>query len=410
MRLPLPRTLTGQLVAITLLVVLVAQLANLIALISERRLAYVRVEVRGMIADIVDAAAQLPEPSPTRLPYLVRPGAPGQAKISIDRHGRATRLPETSRNTARERELRERLSEAGITASQVMVARHPFRPRPLGGASSPQSRRQRAQETPAAPRGLAQHPPMPPELQELALSIELKPGLWLNAVKPVHSAEAVSLRVAIMTAVIAALASLAIWVFARRITRPLQALAQAADHFGRGEASEPLVVEGPRDIQVSADAFNRMQDRLSRLLETQRTMLRAVGHDLRTPLTSLRIRADSVPEAYGRDQMITVLDDMSVMTEEILRWARDAAGEEAPSTVDLGALVESLTDDYHAQGLAVSFHAPESRIVIRCRRVALRRSLRNVIDNALKYGDCADIRMITHDEAVTIRVEYTGPL
>lgn len=212
-----------------------------------------------------------------------------------------------------------------------------------------------------------------------------------------------------MTAVIAALASLAIWVFARRITRPLQALAQAADHFGRGEASEPLVVEGPRDIQVSADAFNRMQDRLSRLLETQRTMLRAVGHDLRTPLTSLRIRADSVPEAYGRDQMITVLDDMSVMTEEILRWARDAAGEEAPSTVDLGALVESLTDDYHAQGLAVSFHAPESRIVIRCRRVALRRSLRNVIDNALKYGDCADIRMITHDEAVTIRVEDTGP-
>ncbi|HBR96764.1 MAG TPA: histidine kinase, partial [Gammaproteobacteria bacterium] len=73
MRLPLPRTLTGQLVAITLLVVLVAQLANLIALISERRLAYVRVEVRGMIDDIVDAAAQLPEPPPTRLPYLVRP-------------------------------------------------------------------------------------------------------------------------------------------------------------------------------------------------------------------------------------------------------------------------------------------------------------------------------------------------
>lgn len=137
MRLPLPRTLTGQLVAITLLVVLVAQLANLIALISERRLAYVRVEVRGMIDDIVDAAAQLPEPPPTRLPYLVRPGAPGQAKISIDRHGRVTRLPETSRNTARERELRERLSEAGITASQVMVARHPFRPRPLGGPPHP---------------------------------------------------------------------------------------------------------------------------------------------------------------------------------------------------------------------------------------------------------------------------------
>lgn len=100
----------------------------------------------------------------------------------------------------------------------------------------------------------------------------------------------------------------------------------AANKLGRGENISLLTEDGPSDVQIAAKAFNTMQTRLTRTLETQRAMLRAIGHDLRTPLTSLRIRAENISDAKNRKKIINTLDDMTVMTEEILNWAKDVSG------------------------------------------------------------------------------------
>ena len=99
---------------------------------------------------------------------------------------------------------------------------------------------------------------------------------------------------------------------------------------------------GPNDVKSAAKAFNLMQDRISRLLKTQRQVMRAVGHDLRTPLTVMRIRAESLPPSKDADRIIATLDEMSVMIEEILGWAKDAAGTEVLAAVDLNAMVASM--------------------------------------------------------------------
>ena len=251
--------------------------------------------------------------------------------------------------------------------------------------------------------------PPPPGLEEVILSAELEPGIWLNAQKTYYSAIAVSYRIAFFTGGIALLSSLIVWLFARRIARPLKHLAISADRLGRGRTSDKVVEQGPEDVRTAAAAFNQMQDRLTRLLETQRTMLRAVGHDLRTPLTSLRIRADSIPEEHGRDQIISTLDDMKEMTEEILRWARESSGLEAVSSVDIGTLLESLVDDYADLGEPVAYSGADALVISEVRRVALRRAVQNLIDNALKYGHSAKVSLSSQDAQVIIRVEDEGP-
>ena len=138
-------------------------------------------------------------------------------------------------------------------------------------------------------------------------------------------------------------------------------------------------------------------------------MLRAVGHDLRTPLTSLRIRAESIPPEHGQEQIIATLNDMQEMTEEILRWAKESSGLEEVSSVDIGTLLQSLADDYADVGEAVAFNSPDKPVIAEIRRVALRRAVQNLVDNALKYGQRADVSLHRDVDHVIILVDDEGP-
>ncbi|WP_068317954.1 ATP-binding protein [Polycladidibacter hongkongensis] len=243
---------------------------------------------------------------------------------------------------------------------------------------------------------------------ELALSVQLQEGQWLNIrsrfLPPTPPLRTVFLPVIVMALLVSAVVIL----FVMRITRPLKTLAQAAEKMGRGEAVAPLKTSGPRELQATTFAFNQMQERLQRFIQDQTRMLAAVSHDLRTPITSLRIRAEFIEDDEDREKTIAILEEMQAMVEATLRFARDEAAQETPTQVDLGTLCEALAADYQDMGAAVTAESGDG-LVCRCRPVALKRALRNLIDNALRYGGTAKISVSGNEDVLRVVVRDEGP-
>lgn len=240
------------------------------------------------------------------------------------------------------------------------------------------------------------------------MSVELEQNRWANVILMHKSIEALTPRILLATAVLLLITLLSVWFFMRKLVTPLSELTEAAHKFGRGAKSMGLRETGPEDIRKAAEAFNQMQRRLGRTLETQRTMLRAVGHDLRTPLTSLRIRSEMIPDEVSRDKFINTIDEMSALTDEILGWAKNLSALEEVSSVDLAALVNSVVDDYADQGETISAkNMPKATINIR--RMAFKRALQNVISNAFKYADSAEISVSQTETYYNINVDDDGP-
>ena len=405
MRFPLPRTMASQLVIILVLVLVISQAVGIIAVIGERRIMARRTEAGAAMSRFVDEARDLQLPANARLPYLIYEGGHELSVLHVARVSQVDRMRDAIPDAGAARQLRHQLEDGGLSPIHVEAGR-----RKLDQTRRPPPRRGNQHDDLFRPkRPPDQTGPPPPGMEEIILSAEIEPGIWLNGSKTYYSALAVSSRIAVFTFAIALISSLIVWLFARRIARPLRDLAISADRLGRGRSTEPVPEQGPEDVRLAARAFNQMQDRLTRLLDTQRTMLRAVGHDLRTPLTSLRIRAESIPEENGRDQIISTLEDMRIMTEEILRWAKESSGLEDVSAVDIDTLLQSLTDDYADQGYAVSYAGTDKTIVAEVRRVALRRAVQNLIDNALKYGQRADVLLSSEPGYVVITVNDEGP-
>jgi signal transduction histidine kinase len=155
-------------------------------------------------------------------------------------------------------------------------------------------------------------------------------------------------------------------------------------------------------------AFNRMQERLRRFLDDRTRMLAAVSHDLRTPITSLRLRAEFVEDDETRARILATLDEMQAMVEATLAFAREEARSEPTRIVDLAALVESTAADLADLGAAIEV-APAERLPYGCRPVALRRALRNLLENAVRYGERCHVRLEHDRSEVRIIIEDEGP-
>jgi signal transduction histidine kinase len=209
-------------------------------------------------------------------------------------------------------------------------------------------------------------------------------------------------------AVTAALLAILLMIATRGITRPMRRMAAAAEALGRGETVTPLPETGPYDVRHTAQAFNRMQERLQRFIADRTRLLAAIGHDLRTPITSLRLRAEFVNDDEMREKMLATIDEMQKMTEATLSFAREDSAAEETRSVDLTALIQSLSDDLADMGHDVTFNNG-LRISYRCRPDSLRRALRNLVENATRYGKRARISMVTHSDGIDIVIEDDGP-
>ena len=194
----------------------------------------------------------------------------------------------------------------------------------------------------------------------------------------------------------------------RMITRSLDRLARAADAFGQDPASQPLAEHGPSEIRRVIAAFNRMQERVRRYLVERGRLLGAISHDLKTPLTRLRLRAEMLPDAELRAKMLRDLDEMQTMLGATLDFFSAVGKDGQRQPVDVGALIESVCEDRREAGQALSVRGAP-RAPYPADPQALRRCLENLIENAIRYGEAADIEIADSPRELRIAIRDRGP-
>ncbi|NRA31467.1 MAG: HAMP domain-containing histidine kinase, partial [Parvularculaceae bacterium] len=236
----------------------------------------------------------------------------------------------------------------------------------------------------------------------VALAVQLTNGKWLQSVVPMPpSAKPPWRPIIAQTILLSLILTLpAIWI-GRRVAMPLRDLTAAADGFLTGKPSPPLPDKGPPDVQALSAAFAQLEERIMGALEEKSMMIGAIGHDLRTPLASLRIRVESVADDQLRDDMIASIDQLGVTLDDILTFSK-ATRAEALEDVRTDALTRRLASSYEADKLSVSKH---QAVTLRCAPEAVLRALRNLVNNACQHGGRAALVVDLHGEQVIFHVD-----
>ena len=206
---------------------------------------------------------------------------------------------------------------------------------------------------------------------------------------------------------------LLLYLVLRRITRPLAHLTERVETFARRpDHAVRLAESGPADTRRLIAAHNAMEARIAALLDEKDVMLGAIGHDLKTPLAALRVRIESVPDAEQRDRMAASIEDITATLDDILILARVGRSEVERETVDLGVLVESVAEEFEDLGEPVRVERSASgsaRIVARVQVTWVKRAVRNLVSNALRYGGGADLSIEADRNGAVIAVADSGP-
>jgi len=242
---------------------------------------------------------------------------------------------------------------------------------------------------------------------EMTLSIRLVGGDWLNVRTMFHRPELQLSPQALLPLLLMAVAvALVAWWTARRVVGPMRVLAVGADRLGRGLDADPLPLTGPSEVRETTQAFNRMKDRLTRFVNERTQMLAALSHDLRSPLTAMRLRIEMLDETDDSIRLKALVEEMQAMVEATLEFARGVAKAEPSTRVDLAALLGNLVGDV---GEDRATFAPSPPLFATIRPQSLKRALRNLIDNAVRYGGVAKVGLRQEPGLAVIAISDTGP-
>ena len=244
---------------------------------------------------------------------------------------------------------------------------------------------------------------------ELRLSLRLSDGRWLN-VAARNDRPDFQLPPAILGTILLSLVLImgALWLGLRRITGPLRRLAEAAEDFGIDSRVPDMPVSGPAEVQALSDALGRMQTRIFAMVADRTRMLAALGHDLRSPLTALRLRAEMVDDDETRERMVASLDEMRDMVESTLAYARGVSADQPTEPVDLALLLSDLTAELSETGPEVSI-VKAAPVTLPLRRTPIRRALRNILENAQRYGGRVEVTLRDAAHGVEILIDDHGP-
>ena len=376
-----PRSLVGQMALLLGVALLVAQLINFALILNERQKLSLAQNQGPAITRFVSTATDVAQAAPEFRLIVVEDSSRRGARFSLG--------PQSHVGTAADRDggvegrLRDALVEAGIEARDV---------RATFASERRQSRRRPAEN-----------------IRVLILSIQQPSGIWLNGHLPTPPADRwLSARLGAATLLLYFIVLGASLFIALRLARPLGDLARAAEGFKGRALPSQVEARGPADLRRAIEAFNAMNVRIVSLLDEKDTMLGAIGHDLRTPLASLRIRAESVEPAEERVRMVATIEQMTAMLEDILILARSGRAREITRSVDLAALTDALVEEYRELGRPVDM-APSPRLAVDVQPNLLRRAIRNLIDNAVTYGGSATVRVEAVDGEACIIVSDDGP-
>ncbi len=254
-------------------------------------------------------------------------------------------------------------------------------------------------------RGLA---PASPLLGGFTAALQQPDGRWRSVVSPPRRfSTAFKTQVALLfVAGLLAMLPLAWW-FSRALAAPIRRFAEAADRLGRNPDAEPLQRSGPSEIVQAADSFNAMQARLNRLVNERTHMVAAIAHDLRTPLARLAFRLEGLQPPL-RDKTIADIDEMKAMISAALDFIHNDSRRGARAPLDFRLLVESVVDDASDTGADVTFVAGQA-ITIDGDPLSLRRMVMNLLENALKYGKRARLRLQRDGADCVLWIDDDGP-
>ncbi len=391
----LPRSVGGQLLALLLLALVVTQGLSLVLLTDERNRAVraaIGLEAAGRAANV----ALLLEEAPEGLHASILRSADsplvwfqlGKAPVALQDGADAKPFVSQIRTIL------------GAPDRQIRADVHALSPSRLPSVEDMPRRMRPMHEAMMAGRT---------EPVELTLSIELTSGEWLNVQTLFHRPGPQWSPPDILPLLLMALAiALVAWVTARRLVGPVRALAAGADRLGRGLDADPLPVSGPMEVRETTEAFNRMQARLTRFVADRTDMLAALGHDLRSPLTAMRLRLEMLDEGEDSQRLKALVEEMQEMVEATLEFARGVARSEPAVEVDLAGVLSNLVEDASAgEGKAVM--APARPVFVTVRQTALKRALRNLIDNAIRYGDKAHVALAASSGTAIVTIADEGP-
>jgi len=200
---------------------------------------------------------------------------------------------------------------------------------------------------------------------------------------------------------------LGLWA-ARALTAPLSSFAKAAENFSLNGAAAPLPERGPEEIRSVAKALNRMRERITTLIDDRTKMLAAISHDLRTPITRMRLRSEFIEDDAHRSRMLDDLDQMRSMLESVLSFLRNDRKLESMTLADIATTLQLVTDQFADMGHKVIYDGPEHAMAT-VRPDDLNRSITNLVENAVRFGAEVTIRLRMSPDTVTIEVEDDGP-
>jgi signal transduction histidine kinase len=382
----LPRRLITQMAVLIGLALLAAQLVNFWLILNEREKLSLAQNQGPAITRFAAVASDFAEARPeSRSPILEDNSRRG---MQFGASPASNVGPNEGREPKVEERLREALREQGLEPAEVRAASRTI----VAGRrqASPQSERRRR------------------DMHMLALSARLGP-VWVNGRLPTPRADPwLKVRLAAATIFLYILVLGVTLLIAIRMVRPLRELTRAAKAFGGRSDAVPVEPRGPEDLRQAIEAFNTMNRRVAALLDEKDRMLGAIGHDLRTPLALLRIRAEEVEPESDRQRIIGPIEEMTAMLEDILVLARSGRAREEARLVDVASLVDAVVEEFRDMGSAVLFE-PAERHVLRVQPLLVRRALRNLIDNALKYGGSARVSVGSAEGEVRIEVADDGP-
>ena len=387
MRRLLPSSLLGQMLLLIGAALLVAQAVNFAFLLNEQQKLSLARNEGPAIGRFTQAASVIAATAPQERRMLLSAHRAGRSAAYRLAPQSAIDRDRIERNPQIEERLTAALLEARVPIRAVRAA-SPMGVVPVHG-----------------PAGHGHHEAR----RMLLLAAQLDDGSWLDARFDSPRADRWLIhRLLLATAMLFFLVFGAAWWIARRLARPLRDLTRAAEGFRGHSPAEPVTPRGPSDLRRAVEAFNAMNRRTLALLDEKDRMLGAIGHDLRTPLASLRIRAENMGPEEERERLVATVEEMAATLEDILTLARTGRAREPVRPVDLAALADAVVEEFRDLGLAAEFRQSE-RAVLAVQPNLLRRALRNLMDNAVAYGGQAAVTVVERTGEIEIRVEDEGP-
>ncbi len=368
------------------LALFVAQLINFGLILRDRtefRLAQATRPVATRIAEALDREAHAGRPLTADRGRVRRVATNPIPPGAYERH------PEVAA------ELRRQLADQGVAAGRIDTG---LRPASEDDGDTGRDERRRA----GAGRGDR-------DGATLLIAVEQSGRGWLTVSAPwPQPGSRLLIALLTQTAILYIIVLLPVLWIVRRLSRPLRDLRVAAERFRPGEPGAPLPADGPDDVAALVTAFNALRLRVTGMLDEKDRMLGAIGHDLRTPLAALRVRIESVEDDIDRAKMIDTVAEMNRTLDDILSLARLGRPSEPLTDVDLAALVDAVVEDFRDIGSDVSF-VEAARLRMHLRPSLIRRAVRNLIENAVKYGVSAEVRVEAGVRTVAIVVADQGP-